>query len=118
MSRETGDRDYRPKRRIVAKRRTPGRSRLQVESSKYLECDSEGLSTVVEGDSQETDRVLDYHSDDTDKKPVDIWTPRTIRERTEAAEGYITEIMEHCNEYDMAKQTEKSNVDRMFEIFM
>ena len=73
MSRETGDRDYRPKRKMVQQRRTPGRSRPQVDLINYTDCESETESSAVLSDAEHT--VVDFPTDTTDYTLETLWTP-------------------------------------------
>jgi len=107
MSRETRDREYKPKRKIVQQRRTPGRSRQQVQSIKYADSDSDSEATSAVG----------YHSDITDDKPVHTWTPGTFQRRGEVAEQVVTGLFQQSREYHMAKQTEGS-MENMMQMFL
>ena len=72
MSRETDDSEYRPKRRINPKKRTPGRTRQQVVSHNYLEYDSDGSSGVLEGSGEHNVTNVEYLSDSTASRSIDI----------------------------------------------
>ena len=84
MSRETGDRDYRPKQKVVQQRRTPGRSRPQVDSINYTDCESETESSAVLSDGE-----VDFSTDTTDYTRETLGTFKT---KVEVAEGAIIDI--------------------------
>ena len=122
MSRESKDRDYKPKRKVVAKRRTPGRSRPQAESIRYRDYESEGSSVVGVTHRQEVDSDIDHFSDSVDHfsdsadpTQVNTYNPFPI---TKSVEGTLTEFFERCKEFEMAKQAEKVSVDKLLELIM
>ena len=96
MSKGTQDKDYKPKHRIITKRRTPGRNRQKVEPIEYLGYESEGSL----GD-------ISVHLGFD-----------TLEEQAKQGEQYLEYVRGEIDRQDMAKQTEKSSMDKMLEMFM
>ena len=114
MSRETDDREYRPKRRVNPKRRTPGRTR-QVEYHSSSEHNSEGASNILEGCGEQEELKVEYLSEDTIS--VDTWTTRTTRRKFKEVGAAFEEIAQ-IQKRRMAKQPESASIDRMMQMFL
>ena len=97
----------------MQQRRTPGRSRPQVDSINYTDCESETESSAVLSDGE-----IDFSTDTTDYTLETLWTPGTFKTKVEVAEGAITDIAKPYREqHGMAKQTE-SGIEKMMQMFL
>ena len=110
MSRETRDSDYRPKRKILQKRRTPRRSR-QLDSVKYSEYETEsntGSSSIISGEHTLVEDQVDSNS----------WTPDTFKKKVEETEEQYSDLAQQCRQQQsMAKQTE-SGIEKLLQMMM
>ena len=96
MSNGTEDKDYKARHKISTKRRTPGRTRQEVDQP----------------------RTYGYESDGGISTFVDEWTPEMETNKVSKTEEFLHDLLGEENNITMAKQTEKSSMDNMLEMFM
>ena len=96
ISRELEDKEYRSKRKIVTKKKTPDRTRQLVQLLDYSRYKSE-----------RSVRQFDH-----------TWSPGTFVERPSERKGWKDNIKILWEYREMTKQVEKSGVDKIMELFM
>ena len=114
MSREQKDSDYKPKLRVLQRRRTPRKLR-QTEAVDYSECemesDIESESRFSEGNTTIEGEQLEIKGETLET----LWAPSTFSRKAEEVQKQCSELTQ---QETMAKKIEQSGMDRILVLFM
>jgi len=115
MSRDSKDRDYRPRQKILQERRTPRKSR-QVESVDYseweLESDTDGESIIGEGNRTIVDAQLEVKSLES------AWTPGTFSSQIDQVGEQCRRLSHQVRQQQSMAQQQESGMEKMFQMLL